>query len=185
MKKLFKVFVLIVALLLPALVYLFLKGFGKNEFAIPIYYQEGISIEGCNKTSQSQHYVKFESYDLEGACLFYFPQWVNDEEFYRQCSRIHDKYPGVRFTAIADSSYTQTQTGNILRAKNDDQLYQLANCALILGQDHSISKPLYNQLVLVDKKKRIRGYYNGNELSDMDRLDIEIDILQKEKENHE
>jgi hypothetical protein len=64
---------------------------------------------------------------------------------------------------------------------SEEQLYKIANCSLVFGQDTAISAPLFNQLVLVDAQKRIRGYYIGSDLDDMDRLDIEIDILSREK----
>ena len=178
MKILKKIFFLIAALVIPSLIYIFLRGFGHNKFEIPIYYQDGASIEGCDN-SASTHLVKFENYALEGAHLFYFPQWVNDDEFYRQCNRIRDKQPDVIFTAIADSTNAMV-LGNLLMVLDDAHLYEIANCALILGQEAAITKPIYNQLVLVDSKKRIRGYFNGNEIEDMDRLDVELDILKKE-----
>ena len=178
MKILKKVFFLIAALVVPSLIYIFLRGFGFNKFEIPVYYEEGISIVGCD-TSESLHLVQFENYTLQGPQLFYFPQWVNDEEFYRQCSRIKDKQPEVAFTAIADSS-NYPGFGNLLLVADIEHLYKIANCSLVLGQEVSISAPIYNQLVLVDAQKRIRGYFNANELKEMDRLDMELDILKKE-----
>lgn len=174
-----KILFLIAALVIPSLVYIFLRGFGDNKFEIPVFYQEGISIDGCN-TTKSIHLVQFENYSLQGAQLFYFPQWVNDDEFYRQCNRIRTKQPKVVFTAIADST-NYTVVGNILMVSDEAHLYEIANCSLVLGQEVAISKPVYNQLVLVDAQKRIRGYFNGNELEDMDRLDVELDILKREK----
>jgi len=179
MKNLRKVLFLIAALVVPSLIYIFLRGFGNNKFEIPIFYEDGVSIEGCN-TSSSAHLVQFENYTLHGAQLFYFPQWVNDDEFYRQCNRIREKQPNVIFTAIADST-NYTVFGNLLMVSDEAHLYEIANCSLVLGQEVAISNPIYNQLVLVDAKKRIRGYFNGNELEDMDRLDVELDILKREK----
>ena len=179
MKIIKKVLFLIAALVVPSMIYIFLRGFGFNKFEIPVYYEDGISIEGCD-ASDSTHTVQFEDYALHGPQLFYFPQWINDEEFYRQCKRIRDKQPEVVFTAIADSS-NYTFVGNLLLVPDEEHLYEIANCALVLGQEGSISEPLYNQLVLVDSKKRIRGYFDGNELEEMDRLDMELDILKKEE----
>jgi len=179
MKIIKKILFLIAALVVPSMIYIFLRGFGYNKFEIPVYYEDGVAIEGCD-ASDSTHTVQFENYTLQGPQLFYFPQWVNDEEFYRQCNRINDKQPKVVFTAIADSS-NHTFIGNLLLVSDEDQLYQIANCALVLGQEFFISEPIYNQLVLVDSKKRIRGYFNGNELEEMDRLDMELDILKKEE----
>lgn len=181
MKKLFKIFVLVVALLVPALIYLFLRGFGENHFAIPVYYEDGISLSVCGSLDKKPHLVEFESYSLQNAHLFYFPEWVNDEEFYRQCNRIQSKWPEIRFTAIADSSFSDIKIGNKLVVSDEEQLFNIANCALVLGQDSAITQPIFNKLVLVDKQKHIRGYYTGDDLEDMDRLDIELDILHREE----
>ena len=180
MSKLIKILFLIAALVIPSMVYIFLRQFGDNKFEIPVYYADGISIEGCISSSHKQHFVQFEDYSLHGAQLFYFPQWVNDDEFYRQCKRIKDKQKNVVFTAIADST-NYAIFGNLLMVSDETHLYEIANCSLILGQDVAISEPIYNQLVLVDSKKRVRGYFDGNDLEDMDRLDVELDILKKEK----
>lgn len=165
--------------MVPSLIYIFLRGFGDNKFEIPVFYEEGISIVGCNSESNATHLVQFEAYDMQGAQLFYFPQWVDSDEFYRQCDRIKAKQPNISFTAIADTTLLSA-LGNVLVVSDEIHLYQIANCALIWGQEMAISKPIYNQLVLVDKKKQIRGYYLGNELEEMDRLDIELDILKRE-----
>ncbi|MCB0495247.1 MAG: hypothetical protein KDC79_03885 [Cyclobacteriaceae bacterium] len=169
------------ALVFPVLIYLFLRGFGENHFAIPVYYENGISIDGCKDEAGKKHLVQFETYALGEAHLFYFPQWVTNDEFYRQCERIHTKWPQLQFTAIADSSYSKPRIGNKLVVADQKHLYEIANCSLVLGQDSSIHHPAYNQLVLVDTHKQIRGYYKGNELKDMDRLDVELEILNKEE----
>lgn len=180
MKRFIKIAVLIIALVVPSLIYIFLRGFGENKFEIPVYYTDGISIEGCtNQDTAVQHLVEFESYPLEGIHLFYFPKWVDDDAFFRQCSRIQSKWPNVLFTAIADTTYLNN-LGNVLLVSGDAHLLEIANCTLVLGQNHSIDSPLFNQLVLVDSEKRIRGYFTGNELKEMDRLDIELDILSRE-----
>ncbi|MCB0506055.1 MAG: hypothetical protein KDC58_11225, partial [Cyclobacteriaceae bacterium] len=73
--------------------------------------------------------------------------------------------------------------GNKLLVTDINQLFKVANCSLVLGQDSVIHKPIFNQLVLVDTHKQIRGYYSGSELEDMDRLDIELDILNREEDS--
>jgi protein SCO1 len=179
MKTTFKIFFLVMALVVPSLIYIFLRGFGDNKFEIPVYYQNGIAITGCDTQNKTTHLVEFENYKLTGPQLFYFPQWVNDDEFFRQCNRIKAKHPKVTFTAIADSSNYQIFE-NVLLVSDEQHLFEIANCSLVLGQGQSISEPLYNQLVLVDEQKRIRGYFSGHKLEEMDRLDMELDILKRE-----
>ena len=52
-------FVLVCILLIPILIFLFLKGFGKNEFNIPIFYQNGVDnpFQECPVTDSTQHYI--------------------------------------------------------------------------------------------------------------------------------
>ncbi len=181
MNTLRKILFLIAALIIPSMVYIFLREFGNNKFEIPVHYANGFVIEGCSSDTTTTHLVKFENYQLSGVQLFYFPKWVNSNEFYRQCERIKVKSYPVVFTAISDTTM-QSKLGNTLVVADDAQLYNIANCSLVLGQKVAITKPVYNQLVLVDAQKRIRGYYNGDELEDMDRLDVELDILNNENE---
>ncbi|MTI30544.1 SCO family protein [Xanthovirga aplysinae] len=67
-------------------------------------------------------------------------------------------------------------------AKKD--IYQLARCGFVLpvvdgdGGDGDFIHS--NKLVLVDKERRIRGYYDGTDQKDVDRLVVEINILLKE-----
>lgn len=61
------------------------------------------------------------------------------------------------------------------------ELYNLARKSYFLdaaegngGQEDFIHTP---QFVLVDKEKRIRGYYTGTDSADIDRLMVDIDLL--------
>lgn len=165
-----------VTMVVPAGIFLFLRGFGQNEFTIPVYYQHGLSFTGCN-TATSPHKVLFATYADPMPHLFYFPQWVQHQNFYRETRRIHAKYPAVQFTAIADTIVTPA-IGNVWIVDTPRQLLQIANCELAWGEATYLTAPdRFNQLVLVDKHNHIRGYYKGDSLEDMDRLDIELDIL--------
>jgi len=58
-RKLTKIFVISVVLLLPVLVFLFLKQFGSNEFTLPYYYEDGHPLPECNSSS-GPHFVSKE-----------------------------------------------------------------------------------------------------------------------------
>lgn len=179
MKNIYKIAFLVIALIVPSLIYLSLRGFGENKFEIPVYYQTGMPFDGCLTKGEEPHLFQFEPYELQSTQLFYLPQWVNDDSFYQQCARIKEKHPNVVFTAIADTS-NYKNLERVLLISDEAHLYEIVNCGLVLGQEVEISTPIFNQLVLVDINKQIRGYFNGNELEDMDRLDMELDILGKE-----
>ena len=52
-------FVLVCILLIPVLIFLFLKGFGKNEYDLPIFFQKGVDnpFKECPVTDSTQHYI--------------------------------------------------------------------------------------------------------------------------------
>lgn len=51
--------VLVCILLIPLLIFLFLRGFGKNEYDLPIYFQNGVDnpFQECPSTDSGQHFI--------------------------------------------------------------------------------------------------------------------------------
>lgn len=64
---------------------------------------------------------------------------------------------------------------------NKDVIYKQAQCAYFLpvqkGSNGEIDFVHSERLVLIDKEKRIRGYYDGTKRDEVDRLIMEIQIL--------
>ena len=52
-------FVLVCILLIPVLIFMFLKGFGNNEYDLPIFFQKGVDnpFKECPVTDSTQHYI--------------------------------------------------------------------------------------------------------------------------------
>lgn len=52
-------FVLVCILMIPVLIFLFLKGFGKNEYDLPIFFQNGVDnpFQECPPSDSSQHFI--------------------------------------------------------------------------------------------------------------------------------
>ena len=46
-----------------------------------------------------------------------------------------------------------------------------------MGEDRFLDKAIAHKFVLVDTEGQIRGYFMGNDLDEIERLDIELDIL--------
>jgi protein SCO1/2 len=63
-------------------------------------------------------------------------------------------------------------------------IYQLARCGFLLPVEHGGSDPYEfihsEKFILVDKNKRIRGYYEGTSREEVDRLIIEAQVLLRE-----
>ncbi len=51
--------VLVCILLIPVLIFLFLKGFGKNSYDLPVFFENGVDspFTECPPTTNSQHYI--------------------------------------------------------------------------------------------------------------------------------
>lgn len=82
--------------------------------------------------------------------------------------------------AYASRVGANTANWHFLSGDKSD-LYQMARCGFLLpvqagdGSDEDFIHS--NKLVLVDSQKRIRGYYNGDDRQDVDRLIHEIKII--------
>jgi len=155
-----KITYLLLALALPGLVFIFLKLFGKNHFDIPVYYKEGVSdfpVE-CAGTYTGQ-YTLPDSVLLvlgcrrEAICLFVDSVAINNKEVV-QLKRL---FPDSQLQVIA------------LGGMQPFRLNRIKNCALFLKEPW--------KAVLVDKQKRIRGYYAFTSLEETDRLHVEVEIL--------
>jgi len=52
-------FVLVCILLIPVLIFMFLKGFGNNEYDLPIFFEKGVEnpFQTCPTSDTTQHYI--------------------------------------------------------------------------------------------------------------------------------
>jgi len=66
-----------------------------------------------------------------------------------------------------------------------DSIYELARCGYYIVAKPNQEKPNdvihSDKLILIDKQKRIRGYYSGTLREDVDRLITEVQILMREE----
>lgn len=153
-----KKIILFIALPLPVLVFLFLKFFGKNEFQVPVYYQEGIgrNIQGCQIPSGpyalSDTLLKKWGWNGQDATVLI----VNPNGITKNLARVQDLFDKGDYQSIllADTSR------------------QIRDCVLLAGDT--------SQVVLIDGQRRIRGYYTPLDTKETDRLAVEIRILLKQ-----
>jgi hypothetical protein len=150
---------LFIALLLPGLIFLFLKFFGKNEFDIAVYYQKGISSDTlsgkCNIHVQGQYHVPDSVFEKWGKLESILLVSYSNEKETEWISELSKNGKLV---------YHRQVCGDCSRDN-------LKDCVLFL-------KEPYNS-VLIDSQKRIRGYYKLGDIDEMDRLQVEIKILLK------
>jgi len=159
---------LFLALLLPALIFVFLKYFGKNEFNIPVYYENGIdSVSVSCGGDYSKPYVlpdsvllAIEATSKPAQVIVFEPTQATQIEL----NRLTDIFNQREFT----KAEVKVQEGTGVSAA---RYRRWISCIFF------IKKP-YNA-VLVDDQNRIRGYYTLDSREEMDRLILEMQILLK------
>ncbi|HEV8513395.1 MAG TPA: hypothetical protein VGQ59_08960 [Cyclobacteriaceae bacterium] len=154
-----KIIYLLIALALPGLIFIFLKLFGKNHFDIPVYYKDGIndSLKECSGAHQGQYY-------LPDSILTIFKCKNDVVSLLVDGSEVNSK----EVEKLSQSFKNQLQIIS-LNSLELTRLNGIKKCALFLKEPW--------KAVLVDKQKRIRGYYAFTSLEETDRLNVEVEIL--------
>lgn len=201
--KVKKILILVIVLSLPVILYLFLTYFGNNEFDLPVYFADGN--EQCAEFKQLSEVTEPFAWHGDGIILpdllggninvVHFPnpdadnqQLVN--ELNRLIATLSDEGP-VKVHSFYKANSTTSEQKELLES-DGAQSYQLSapmyksftECHFALPtalwqNNHPSEMELAREqtLVLVDKNLKIRGYYDGLETKDVDRLILEIRIL--------
>lgn len=159
-----KIIFLTLALLLPVAVFIFLKLFGRNQFDVPVMYQEG-SIDapaGCNYTYRTPYYIPDSVMMLLGRnkadslYVVYFQPGLRVP-----LNRIAVEFEGDPVAVIAPAGFPE-----------ETNLTLVQDCVFLMQPPLSV--------VLVDQRNRIRGYYDGSDRDEIDRLIVEMKIILKQ-----
>jgi hypothetical protein len=158
-----KILFLFLALLLPICVFLFLKFFGKNEFAVQPLFQDSLpeNYAGCPPVKlpykvESETLLKIiDNKDSLG--LIYFKKNNPLRESDNQLARVENEFKTdkIRFTTATPGS----------------GIDQSGKCVFLLKEPYD--------LVLVDRRGVIRGQYVSHNRDEIDRLITEVDIILK------
>jgi hypothetical protein len=168
---------LFLALALPGLIFVFLKKFGKNEFSIPVYFEDGIKSDSiCNLSLDGVYTVHDSVFSKTGvdrrapAKLIIVYPFIKDD--LSEVTRIRDKYLGSQVDAHIFSGIPNNPESTIPTAfLNYSEFGTIVHCILQVREPWSV--------VLLDDQNRIRGFYDGSRRDEMDRLDMELSILLK------
>ncbi len=188
--------VLFLILILPFMVYLFLKIFGENKYEIPVFYENGITLSDCYRDQNNPFLVQdLEIFNeepgkhpvlLEKASLIFVYSSLNPSAEFclNELSRLmQTKLSGfnLQVLALSDSKVPAVGNGIIFINGNTESIIRYVNCGLVMSQkpDTVITDNLH-WIVLVDSKKQIRGYYDSTDYEEYDRLAAEVDILVNE-----
>jgi len=167
LNKYFKGIFLTATLLIPVVIFLFLKFFGENKFDIPVFYQDGVphTFENCEFPEDSQYIIKDSA--VNGPKCYVF---VTDNTGLNRVKNIKQRINqsvGKLNIKIFTSDSTQIK-GDELSILSKEELKRKLNCAF--------ASDTLDQIILVDKRRRIRGYYRFNR-EEVDRLIVESKIL--------
>ncbi|HET8861027.1 hypothetical protein [Marivirga sp.] len=207
-----KILILLITLTLPVILYLFLRSFGQNEFALPVFFGDEEK-KFCSDSTISA--VDIELIDIDTKDLIklsdtytadykviHFPN-THDSEIQtlkNELNRIlntFDELPItiISFQPIVDQKVDQLGTASFLPAeRTNTYLYPIkykdvfVNCFYAFPTEAWDGKhpseetiPIENTLVLLDEENKIRGYYDGYETKEVDRLILEIRVLLSNK----
>lgn len=150
---------LFLALLLPGLIFVFLRKFGKNEFSIPVYYEEGVqeTTSGCG------------SYPVPYKVADSVMQMIRAEHkpvLVLADTSIEVKKNVARLTDELDGSFS------VVKSKKHAAWARWEDCVFLLHKPWTA--------VLVDHHGQIRGYYAPRTREETDRLLVELRILLKQ-----
>lgn len=160
-----KALYLFLALLLPGLIFVFLKYAGRNEFAIPVFYGEGVqdtSLE-CGIINGAPYYlpdVICRKTGMTGkANVLLFPSKGLDVGRLRN---VLQGEQGINEVVLREA---------FPLAGNDSLCGVWKKCIFLVKEPR--------QAVLFDDERRIRGYYDLRNRDEEDRLRVELKILLK------
>lgn len=159
MSRPIKFFLLFLALLLPGMVYIFLRTFGRNEFEVPVLYKDGAVplVAGCEGYTYTVPYLVPDSVltrlGIEPAPVSLVV--VDSKAVKAAVGRVEGEFATGEFQVVEVA----------------DAMRSLAVCALAL-------QPPANA-VLVDNEGRVRGQYDVADRDEADRLILELNIILK------
>jgi len=211
MNQKLKAGILLVTLAIPVFIWLFLKNFGQNQFELPVYYETEVPVSQDCQQRTTPHQVPiydpmadFEGYEksaLESqVTVSYFFPTVCDTEcqmVMEQLANLQITFPDKSdFQIVVIASDDQYDDAELQQFKSrygansetwkfvliSEKIYHKSlKCGFFLSEiefEHS--------LILTDKNAMIRGYYQGYDSDEIDRLKGELKILfyMQEKVNH-
>ena len=152
---------LFLALLLPICIFLFLKFFGRNEFAVePLFTSpETGAKETCFAVSYPYKVPDsvILAYPMAKDSLLLLHFGKSDEESVKQINRAHENFTSFPLRYLQAD---ETALSNYRR-----------KCIFLMHDPYD--------LALIDRQGRIRGHYVSSDREDVDRLITEVTIILK------
>lgn len=183
-----KVLLLFVVFLLPVLIYLFLKSFGRNEFDVPVLYTDsiGVSASCYGKNYHLPYQVPdslLKTFQWDSASLFTVIVFENDSredrhersiQLTRLTTEFKDESLGIIHLSGAPANAVSGTSDIVIQEVRmpDADLLSIKTCFFLLNSKQDA--------VVIDKDRRIRGQYTLTKREDADRMIMEeLNILFK------
>lgn len=169
MKRAVKIIFLLAILAVPVVIFLFLKTFGENKYAVPVYHHEGVLADfpECDFNEGAFTVPLNNKNNQKANITVFFKETDNfsSQDLFNNFNRLKATFTqDVSFNAFGK---TAAKNDNVVASDADD-LRRRMRC--------HFATDTMNQFVLHDQKGYIRGYY-GTELDEVDRLIVEIKII--------
>lgn len=159
-----KIFYLVAALAFPIAIFLFLKFFGKNEFAVEPLYQETIPSRGCPYAYELPYAVPDSVLDImadsSALAVVTFMGMEKADEADKLIKRLESLFGS---DPVSFHKMDETTAG--------DGYTVLRECVFLLAADTTVA--------VIDRDGRIRGQYASASMEDVDRLIVELKIILK------
>lgn len=181
-----KIVFLFLALMLPVLIFLFLKSFGKNEFDVPVLFTDSVTVPvACNSYSYNVPYVIADSVlqriswnKNDSLTILVFDDGDNANRHERRIhvTRVFAEFKTEPLHVVhiyTTATATDVKTDRLIELSlSAEDLLRIRNCVFLLSPE--------NDAVIIDRHKRIRGQYNLTKRDDADRMIMqEMNILFK------
>jgi len=171
---------LLALLLVPIFFFVFLIQFGSNHFDLP-HYGDRLGVDEHGDTLYaSVHDSLLADFKDEVTVYVFFDSLASPTGVskFNQLSRLNqwykNKYP-LNIVFIGDTSLQEKLPFPMLAYASayKDAFFIKGESIQLEKEEVSVS----NLFVLLDKKNRVRGYYNGLDKLEIDRLKEEISVL--------
>jgi hypothetical protein len=207
-----KILILLVTLTFPVILYLFLRSFGQNEFALPVYFENEERMY-CKDSSammnnldlidlNQANFIKLSDLYEADYKVIHFPNTQDSEiqTLKNELNRVHNTFGDLSINIL---SFKPIDTGKVDQLENklfllgprtktflypENKMDYLINCIYAFPTTEWNGKhpseetiDIDHTLVLLDEENRIRGYYDGYETKEVDRLILEVRVLLSNK----
>ena len=166
-----KLLLLVLALFVPVVIYLFLQSFGENQYQLSILYQDEVpQYAGCKEVSAPYRLPKayYEGVEYDAILIDVRLGDKNAGFINNELARVRQYFgdPAFQYKLFGVDGQGEIPE----RYSTQSDLIENVRCILLYETNNSF-------ITLVDKQGRIRSYFDSSKKQEFDRLITEIEIL--------